>query len=87
MAKDDSFVIDSQSPFYLHPSNGPGTIITSIKFDGKNYELWNRAVTTTLMSKNKLGFIDSSISKPKPTTSPAKKNAWNMVNSMITRGF
>lgn len=44
----------------------------------------NRVVTTTPMFKNKLGFTDSSISKPEPTTSVAKKNAWNMVNSMIT---
>ena len=84
MAKDDSFVIDSQSPFYLHPLDGPGAIITSIKFAGKNYELWNMTVTTALMSKNKLRFIDGSISKPEPTASSAKKNAWNMVNSMIT---
>ena len=67
-----------------HPLDGPGAIITSIKFDGKNYELWNRAVTTALMAKNKLGFIGGCISKLEPTTSLAKKNAWNMVNSMIT---
>jgi len=36
------------------------------------------------MAENKLRFIDCSISKPKPTTLLAKKNACNMVNSMIT---
>jgi len=70
--------------FYLHPSDGPGAIITSIKFDKKNYELWNRAVTIALMAKNKPGFIDGSISKLEPMAHPMKKNAWNMVNSMIT---
>ena len=86
MTKDNTFVIDLQSPYYLHPSDGPRAIITSIKFDGKNYELWNRAVTTALMAKNKLGFIDGSISKPEPTATPTptKKNAWSMVNSMIS---
>ena len=37
MTKDDTFGIDLQSPYYLHPSDGTGAIITSIKFDGKNY--------------------------------------------------
>ena len=43
----------------------------------------NRAVTMALMSQEKLGFIDSSISKLEPMTSLKNKNAWNMVNSMI----
>jgi len=54
MTKDENFVIDCQSPYYLHPSDGPGAIITSIKLDGNNYELWNMAVTTAVMAKNKL---------------------------------
>ena len=84
MLKDDTFVIDPQSSYYLHPSDGPVAIITSTKFDRKNYGLWNRALTMALMSKNKLGFIDGSISKPATTVTPAMKNAWNMVNSIIT---
>ena len=67
MTKEDSFVIDPQCLFYLHPIDGPGAIITAIKFGGMNCELWNCAVTTSLMAKKKMGFIDGSISKPKPT--------------------
>ena len=63
MSKDGGFIIDTQSPYFLHPFDSPGAIITSIKFDGKNYELWEIAVRTSLRSKNKLGFIDGTISK------------------------
>jgi len=30
-----TFVITSQSPYYLSPSYSPGALITAIKFDGK----------------------------------------------------
>ena len=85
MTKDGSFIIDSQSPYYLHPSDSLGAIITSIKFDGKNYELWESAVRTSLRSKNKLGFIDGTISRPvkEDGKSLAEINTWEMVNSII----
>jgi len=43
--KPPEFVIDSQSPYYLHPSDAPGAIIIVVKFDDKNYELWEKAMT------------------------------------------
>ena len=58
------FIIDPQSPYYLHPSEGPGILITAVCFDGKNYDLWERAVRTTLRAKNKLGFINGTLTKP-----------------------
>jgi len=85
MPKDQNFVIDNESPYFLDPSNSLEAIITSIKFDGKNYELWESAVKTSLRSKNKLGFIDGVIKKPEEMEgkSVAEINAWEMVNSMI----
>jgi len=79
------FVVTNQSPYYLHPSDGPGAIITTIKFDGKKYDLWEKAVKTALKSKNKLGFIDGSIQKPTVEKDEylAELNAWEMVNSMV----
>ena len=85
MAKEQSFIIDNQSPYFLHPSDSPGAIITAIRFDGKNYELWESAVRTSLRSKNKLGFIDGTITKPtvQDGKTAAEINAWEMVNSMV----
>jgi len=62
--KSKEFIIDLQSPYYLHPSESPGAIITAIKFDGKNCDLWEQAIRTTLKAKNKLAFIDGKITKP-----------------------
>jgi len=61
--QNQNFVIDNQSPYFLHLSDSPGAIITSIKFDGKNFELWESTVKTSLRSKNKLGFIDETTTK------------------------
>jgi len=35
----------------------------SAKFNGKNYDLWEQAVRTTLKVKNKVAFIDGKIIK------------------------
>jgi len=42
------FIIDSQSQYFLHPSSSPGAIITTVRFNGKNYDLWEQAVRTAL---------------------------------------
>ena len=94
MGKDDEpketkpkeFIIDSQSPYFLHLSDSLGAIITMIKFNGKNYDLWEQVVRTALRPKNKLAFIDGKLTKPilKDGTNSAEPNAREMVNSMIT---
>ena len=61
--KPPEFVIDSQSPYYLPLLDAPSAIITAIKFDEKNYELWEKVVTTTLTTKSKIAFIDGRITK------------------------
>ena len=79
------FVIETHSPYYLHPSNGPGALITAVIFDGKNYDLWEKAIRTSLRSKNKLGFIEGTVPKPTPTIGEdtTELQAWEMANSMV----
>ena len=60
-----TFIIELHSPYFLHHSEGPGVMPTAVVFDGQNYDLWKRAVRTTLKAKNKLGFIDWKITRPK----------------------
>ena len=54
-------------------------------FNGKNYELWQKVVRTALKFKNKLGFIEGTLTKPTPQKEGdlSELNAWEMVNSMI----
>ena len=56
-------MIGKQSPYYLPPSDAREVIIAALKFDGKNYELWEKVFLTALMAKNKVAFIDGTISK------------------------
>jgi len=62
--KPKEFIIDDQSPYFLHHSDSPRTIIITIRFNGKNYDLWEQAVRTALKAKNKLAFIEGKIEKP-----------------------
>ena len=83
MSDSKTFVIDGQSPYFLHPSYGPRAIIDVIKFNGENYALWQQAVTTALIAKNKLNFIDGTIEQPGSTSNLAEIRASSIVNSMI----
>ena len=77
--------IEPHSPYFLHPSEDPGMLITAVVFDGKNYDLWEKAVHTALKAKNKLGFIDGTLTRPeyKGGEEFTEYQAWDMVNSMI----
>ncbi|XP_019240928.1 PREDICTED: uncharacterized protein LOC109220913 [Nicotiana attenuata] len=76
---------DSSHPFYLHPSDSPGMILVNSIFDGKSYGGWRRAVLIALSAKNKLEFIDGTISELAPV-SPSFK-AWNRCNDMVISWF
>lgn len=56
------------SPMYLHPSDGPGNLITTVQLRGENYEDWSKHVRNALRTKRKLGFIDGTLTKPTKTT-------------------
>jgi len=68
------FIVSPQSPYYLHAPDAHGAIITAIKFNGKNYDIWEKAVRTALKVKNKLGFINRTITKT-IDLAPPKGNA------------
>ncbi|XP_075108915.1 uncharacterized protein LOC142180748 [Nicotiana tabacum] len=72
---------DSSHPFYLHPSDSPGMILVNYIFDGRSYGGWRRAVLIALSSKNKLGFIDGTISVPAVSTTSPK--LWSRCNDMV----
>ena len=79
------FLVENHSPYYLHPSEGPGGLITAVIFDGTNYDLWARAVKIALKAKNKLGFIEGTLPIPEPKVGEdtAELQTWEMINSMI----
>jgi len=55
---------DPRSPYYLCSSVNPGNTICPIILNGKNYETWSRLTANSLRLKNKLGFVDGTLTKP-----------------------
>nr|XP_016499766.1 PREDICTED: uncharacterized protein LOC107818295 [Nicotiana tabacum] len=72
---------DSSHPFYLHPFDSPGMILVNSIFDGRSYGGWRGAVLIALSAKNKLGFIDGTISVP--VASAASLKLWSRCNDMV----
>ncbi|XP_020225129.1 uncharacterized protein LOC109807015 [Cajanus cajan] len=72
---------DASSPYYLHPSETPSLTITPNILEGQNYHQWSCSVRMSLISKNKIGFIDGSIQAPARTN--ALYSAWERNNMMV----
>ncbi|KAJ1419535.1 Gag-polypeptide of LTR copia-type [Sesbania bispinosa] len=73
--------ITASSPFYISPSDNPGTPLVVVPLKGDNYRNWARSMKTALRAKMKLGFVDGTIKKPL-TTSP-EYHAWERTVSMV----
>ncbi|CAL9233933.1 unnamed protein product [Arabidopsis halleri] len=70
----------TSSPYYLHPSDNPGALISSVVLKEDNYSEWATELKNSLQAKKKLGFIDGST--PKPSNDP-DLSLWLAANSMI----
>jgi len=72
---------DTNSPYYIHPSKGPNSILITPLFDGSNYLAWHRSMKLASGVKNKLAFLDGSI--PIPPTDDLNGSAWEQCNYMV----
>ncbi|XP_050207369.1 uncharacterized protein LOC126656794 [Mercurialis annua] len=81
MAYVNSEFDNPSNPFYLHPSENPSLILISPPLNGQNYHSWARSMKMCLMSKNKLKFVNGSI------TVPMKEDpiyaVWERCNTMV----
>ncbi|XP_061350675.1 uncharacterized protein LOC133295831 [Gastrolobium bilobum] len=72
-----------KSPFFLHASDHPGVILTTVLLRGQsNYENWSKLMSNALKAKNKLGFVNDNIKQPTDKDSD-EAHAWSLCNSMI----
>lgn len=51
------------SPYFLSSSDNPGNLLVLQPLNGKNYSTWQRSMRMALSAKNKLGFINGTLSK------------------------
>ena len=74
---------DHSSPYFLHNGDHPSLSLVSLSLAGfgSNYHSWRRSMVTALNAKNKLGFVDGTISRPAATDLLA--GPWSRCNSMV----
>ena len=76
-----SLMEDYGSPFYLHNCDYLGLVLVSYHLIGSNYNTWSRSMFMALTIKNKVGFVDGSITRP--TYEHLLFNVWTRCNSMV----
>ncbi|CAJ2656892.1 unnamed protein product [Trifolium pratense] len=67
--------------YYVHPSDGPSTVVVKPLLNYSNYQVWARSMRRALGGKNKFEFVDGSI--PIPTDFDPNFKAWNHCNMLI----
>lgn len=72
---------DPTSVYYLHPSDHTGMKLVSAMFNGTGFANWKRSMVIGLTAKNKMSFVDGTLTKPEITHADYK--SWNCCNSMI----
>ncbi|XP_075077247.1 uncharacterized protein LOC142163987 [Nicotiana tabacum] len=78
----ESIMIDHNHPLYLHPSDGPSSLALGIQLIGmENYTLWRQAMKFSLLTRNKLGFVDGSITRD--TNGTRFNHLWNRCNAIV----
>ena len=51
------FIIENHSPYFLHPCEGPEVLTTAVIFDGKNYDLWEKADRSALKLRTNYALL------------------------------
>ena len=72
---------DPSSVYYIHPSDTNSTQLVHVKFNGNGFVNCKRSVLRSLSAKNKLGFVDGSVSKPNHTSAEFK--SWERCNDLV----
>ncbi|XP_019233326.1 PREDICTED: uncharacterized protein LOC109213940 [Nicotiana attenuata] len=80
------FTLDPSHPFYIHPSDNPGSQLVSVRFNGCGFALWRSSMLTSLSAKNKLSMLDRRVPQPSPESPyfPYWERCNDMVKAWIT---
>ncbi|XP_052184702.1 uncharacterized protein LOC127796557 [Diospyros lotus] len=73
---------DPFNPFRINNGDNPAAALVSDLLTNDNYVSWSQAVSRALRAKNKLGFINETISKPQDATDPIFE-AWERRNDLV----
>jgi len=73
------------SPFYIHPSENPSSVLVSPVLSNGNYHSWCRSFRLALTSKNKMGFLTRYI--PLPSLNDLAYPPWERCNTLLISWF
>lgn len=77
-----SIVLDYHHPLFFSASDGPGSLPVGIQLVGiENYMMWSSAMKVELLGRNKLGFVDGSITRE--TYGSALGHLWDRCNAIV----
>ncbi|KAA8524272.1 hypothetical protein F0562_010695 [Nyssa sinensis] len=68
--------------YFLHHGENPSLMLVSKQLNGDNYPTWARAMSKALSAKNKLGFVNGTLTKPTNPSDPLY-SAWERCNDMV----
>ena len=72
---------DLSSPYHVSSSDNLSFLIVPIILEGPNYHHWFRSFQMSLISNNKIGFIDGTIEAPNSTKSLFP--TWQRANMLV----
>ncbi|KAI3680226.1 hypothetical protein L2E82_50551 [Cichorium intybus] len=79
--KTNGELIDTNSPYYLHPSDYPKQLQVNENLTDNNFNDWSQEMTNFLFAKNKISFVDGSLLKPDKNDD--KYMQWMRCDAMI----
>lgn len=73
---------DQSNLYFLHYSDNPGLVLVSQLLTKMNYVAWSRSMIMSLTVKNKIVFIDGTITEPDKTDVDLHQ-AWERNNFIV----
>ncbi|GMJ09051.1 hypothetical protein like AT1G21280 [Hibiscus trionum] len=82
MANSNDDFNNGNNPYYLHQFDNPGMSMVTQPLTNDNYNSWKRSMAMPLSAKNKLDFVDGSITAH-AVTDQVRYRFWKRANNLV----